>query len=990
MERSELLAAVRRSASSGVWSHGVRLARAGAVRGVSREDDGVVLEVQEGARPRPFEVWLSTEEPEWDCTCGLADPCIHVCAAAISVFQGGQDGEELPAASDHYRVSVRYDFTRHQHKLSVKRTALFGDGSERPLSGALAELNCFADRRDTQAESLILSIASGPMDEEMLRRLLLILEGAAPATLDGESIALAREPIPFVVRIEDEGEGFKAGMYRPAGLQALFLGAAIREGRLHPTTYGTMPAEERRALHPSRRQRVFGADQAGWVVGDYLPRLRAFGIPVEIATNRLPAGEALVPRVEVRLGQRLEGLDVSASIVYGDPPVARVEQGTFIKLGQVVPVRDPGAERRAARAFEARTRMPVGTRRRLPPAEAATFLAEVLPTLEGVLVRGDADADRFHVVEEPVSPVLDIGQHARVGDEVLASAQDTAFSLDVRFEGASGAKASTADVLKAWRSHRKVVPLIDGGFAPLPKEWLDRHGPLLEELLAARDREGRVARHATAALVELMEDTEGEVPPDLDRLKTFLEGGEGLPEVAPPEGLQAELRPYQVAGFRWLHFLREMELHGILADDMGLGKTLQAIAVLLDTPGPHLVVAPTSVLTTWEREMERFAPSLRVNMFHGPDRALDLRADVVVTSYALLRLDRRRLADRTWSYVILDEAQAIKNPDSQTARSASALQARHRLCLSGTPVENHLEELWSLFRFLMPGWLGPRQSFRDRFVKPIEVGDPKAKAALRARVRPYILRRRKNQVARDLPPLTEVVERCPLPRKQREIYETVRAAARQDVWAAMNKGQGWQMHVLEALLRMRQACCDPSLLPGADPTAPSAKLDRLEEMVVDLVVEGHKSLIFSQWTSLLDRVEPRLKALGIDFVRLDGGTRDRQAVIDAFQRPDGPPIFLLSLKAGGTGLTLTAADYVIHLDPWWNPAVEQQATDRAHRIGQDRPVVSVRLVAEDTVEERILALQESKRDLARVAVGDEGGFVRGLSASELRALFEAA
>jgi SNF2 family DNA or RNA helicase len=291
----------------------------------------------------------------------------------------------------------------------------------------------------------------------------------------------------------------------------------------------------------------------------------------------------------------------------------------------------------------------------------------------------------------------------------------------------------------------------------------------------------------------------------------------------------------------------------------------------------------------------------------------------------------------------------------------------------------------------MPGLLGSVESFRERFVRPIEAGSQRAREDLNRRVRPYVLRRLKQQVAPELPTLTEMVVRCEMGPDQRRIYEAVRLAARNDVQRVIaERGMGRAtFQVLEALLRMRQACCDPSLLPGEiGLDAGSCKLDRLEELLVEIIVEDHKALIFSQWTSLLDRVERRLERLGIAWVRLDGSTRNRQDVIDAFQDPSGPPVFLLSLKAGGTGLNLTAADYVVHLDPWWNPAVEQQATDRAHRIGQDKPVVSCRLIAEGTVEERILDLQDAKRDLADAALGTDGGFVQSLSTDELRSLFE--
>jgi SNF2 family DNA or RNA helicase len=285
------------------------------------------------------------------------------------------------------------------------------------------------------------------------------------------------------------------------------------------------------------------------------------------------------------------------------------------------------------------------------------------------------------------------------------------------------------------------VRLTDGGFAELPGDWLRQHGTLLRELLRARDTSGRVDRAATAALVELLDGAEADVPPDLNRLRTFLEGGDGLPDAPVPPGFLAHLRPYQMAGYQWLRFLRAVELNGILADDMGLGKTLQAIAAIVDAGGRSLVIAPTSVLSAWQRELRTYAPDLPVTTFHGTGRVLDERARIVLTSYTILRIDLDMLMSREWTYVVLDEAQAIKNPDSQTARAARKLKAAHRLCLSGTPVENRLEELWSLFHFLMPGLLGTKDGFRERFVNPIEAGNEQARAGLRARVRPYVLRR---------------------------------------------------------------------------------------------------------------------------------------------------------------------------------------------------------------------------------------------------------
>ncbi|MCB9666465.1 MAG: DEAD/DEAH box helicase [Alphaproteobacteria bacterium] len=992
MSVAELLDEVRQEADPRVWTAAVKLAREGAVVGVGEEDDALVLHVKMQGRPRPHEVHLWPDEPDAGCDCDLPAPCVHVCAATIAVNKGLKVGHALPEAAESFQVRLRYDFTTDGARLAVQRVVLWPDGRAEPLDGTLSESNYLARRGDTQAELLLVQHRGGPLDEERLRRLLVFLEGEPPATLDGAPIRLSAEPVDFVIAVRDEGEDFRVGLYRPPGLDKLFLGAALRHGVLHPTSYGELPEGERRALNARRDDRVFGKDKVAWLVSDYLPRLRGFGLPVQIETTRLPSTSALEPRVMVEIGQASGGLRVRPVLVYGDPPVARVEHATFVKLGEVVPARDHSAERRIARAFEEETRLAVGFERVLPPEAAVELLTNTLPR-SGVEVKGKVDTRRFRVSSAPVLPTLTVGGGPSDAAPPTSGAElPPGFTLDVAFGGADG-QADPVEVLRAWRAGRSLVPLMDGGYAPLPSDWLTQHGALLEELMAARDAAGRVDRNATAALAELTQEAAIEAPPDLRRLRAWLEGDDGLPESTLPEGLEAELRPYQAVGVRWLAFLRQMDLHGVLADDMGLGKTVQTLGALVETPGPHLVVAPTSVLRNWAREAARFAPGLDVCVYHGPDRKLRTDADLVLTSYALLRLDRAALARRTWSYLVLDEAQAIKNPDSQTAKSASALQARHRLALTGTPVENRLEELWSLFRFLMPGLLGPRSSFRDRFERPIEAGDPEARKRLRGRVRPYVLRRLKSQVATDLPPLTEIVVRCTMSPAQRKVYEAVRDAARRDVWLALSD-QGsarFRMEVLEALLRMRQACCDPSLLPGkAGDGVDACKLDELEEMLMELVVDDHKVLVFSQWTSLLDRVQPRLEALGIPWVRLDGSTRDRAAVVDRFQADDGPPVFLISLKAGGTGLNLTAADYVIHLDPWWNPAVERQATDRAHRIGQDKPVVSCKLVAEGTVEERILDLQEAKRGLADAALGDESTFLRTLDADELRSLFDAA
>jgi len=407
---------------------------------------------------------------------------------------------------------------------------------------------------------------------------------------------------------------------------------------------------------------------------------------------------------------------------------------------------------------------------------------------------------------------------------------------------------------------------------------------------------------------------------------------------------------------------------------MGLGKTLEALCALrprAEAGGrPSLVVAPTSVLRNWQDEAARFRPGLATALYHGPRRRLDEGADLVVTSYAILRLDAEDLGAREWDAVILDEAQNVKNPDSQVARAAHRLRAGFPLAMTGTPVENRLAELWSQMQFANPGFLGTRDDFEQRVAGPIAAGDAEAAARLRERLRPFVLRRRKRDVAPELPPRTDVVLRVALEEPERAVYDAVQAATRRDVLASL-QGGGSVLAALEALLRLRQAACHPALVPGQRADT-SSKVELLREELETVVEDGHKALVFSQWTSLLDLVEPHLRAAHVPFLRLDGGTRDRAGVVSAFQADDGPPVLLVSLRAGGVGLNLTAADHVFLLDPWWNPAVEDQAADRAHRIGQTRSVIVYRMVAEGTVEERILALQARKRELFDAALGEAG------------------
>lgn len=547
------------------------------------------------------------------------------------------------------------------------------------------------------------------------------------------------------------------------------------------------------------------------------------------------------------------------------------------------------------------------------------------------------------------------------------------------------------------------LPLEDGRFISLAGERLR---PLLQnllELFADKDSNlGRISRFQLGDIAALEEAAiqSGAVIRGGEALRGLakkLTGGAKITPVPVPAGLEATLRPYQSDGLDWLQFLAEVGLGGILADDMGLGKTMQTLAHMLvekengRLDRPCLLVVPTSLIPNWRIEAERFAPSLKILTLHGPERKQrfeDIAThDVVLTSYALIHRDREVLLEQDYHFAIFDEAQAIKNPSANAAKFACKVTTRQKICLSGTPVENHLGELWSLFHCVVPGLLGERKAFQKNFRTPIEKhGDEGKQALLNRRVLPFLLRRTKDAVAPELPPKTVTIEHVVLEGRQRDLYETVRLAMDKKIRAVIKDRGMARSHitVLDALLKLRQTCCDPRLvkLDAARKVAASAKLDRLCEMLPELIEDGRRVLLFSQFTSMLALIEEALAGLKIPYVILTGQTKDRATPVRRFQAGE-VPLFLISLKAGGTGLNLTAADTVIHYDPWWNPAVERQATDRAHRIGQDKPVFVYKLAARGTVEERMLELQSRKAALAEALYDGKADPAKQLSEQDI-------
>ncbi len=609
---------------------------------------------------------------------------------------------------------------------------------------------------------------------------------------------------------------------------------------------------------------------------------------------------------------------------------------------------------------------------------ADRFLAQVIPNLQGWDIRGQ---DRLHRGRPPADIVTTA--------KVVAHDDYLELEIDALVDGRH---VPIKELLKNAARGQNVMVFKDGLRARINDEWLNRYRTL-SEFGGLKEHNGkvRVPRHAAAMAVSLAESG-GKMQLDeatLD-LASLAKGGASIPHVDLPKGLNATLREYQHAGFNWMVFLSNRGLGGVLADDMGLGKTVQSITFVLhrhkEDPGVHLVIAPRSVVDNWVDECKKFCPEIPVHTHLGLDRVKSIerlpKKGLLLTSYNILQRDIKLLSSIEYSTVILDEAHVIRNPEAKTTRAALKLAARRRMCLSGTPVQNCAEDLWPIFHFLMPGFLGRRKTLKETLQD-----DPEAINRLRDRVAPFVLRRIKSEVATELPPKTEILLHAEMSDDQERFYKGLLEKERVGVMDLLgSKGlERSRVSILAAITRLRQAACAPALV-GA-PEIGSAKVELFMDLVKELISEGHRALVFSSFTKFLAVIQQELEKENFSYQYLDGRTRDRAAKVKAFQKGNDP-LFLISLKAGGVGLNLTAADYVIILDPWWNPAAEDQAADRAYRIGQDKPVMVYRIVTVESIEERVLRLQEEKRRL----VGDLAleGLARALEAGDVEKLFEVA
>ncbi|HEV3223114.1 MAG TPA: DEAD/DEAH box helicase [Puia sp.] len=562
-------------------------------------------------------------------------------------------------------------------------------------------------------------------------------------------------------------------------------------------------------------------------------------------------------------------------------------------------------------------------------------------------------------------------------------------------------KVTIADVKKALANKQQFVPLNDGTLGVLPDEWVKRYA-LLFRVGEGKSNELRLSRYHLSVIDELYENrNEEELIIHLEKKYEQLKEFKKIKEIDPPLHLTNILRPYQVHGFHWLNYLHEVNWGGILADDMGLGKTIQALSFLHHFKYHYgklraLVVCPTTLIFNWENEIKKFAPELTYRIHHGGERLRNKEAlndyEIIITTYGTLRSDIKLLMDMPLDYVVLDESQAIKNPASKVTKAACLLRAKHRLCMSGTPLQNNTFDIFAQMNFLNPGMLGSIEFFRQEFAIPIDkFGDPDRKDHLRKLLYPFILRRTKEQVARDLPEKTETILFCEMEDEQRKVYDAYRNDYRDKILGTIESQgiQKSQLTILQGLMKLRQICDSPAILNETEKYPNhSIKLDELAREISENI-GNHKALIFSQFLGMLALIREKLTELEIPYAYFDGSTTapDREKAIREFQDNDSCRVFLISLKAGGVGLNLTAADYVYIVDPWWNPAVEQQAIDRTHRIGQTKNIFAYRMICKDSIEDKILLLQDRKRILAKDLIADDDGFVKSLSREDVEYLF---
>lgn len=1031
-----------------------QLARGGAVSELRILQSGLVVTgvvADEAAATQRHRVYIRHAAPndpkiaEAECSCGKPSPCVHIAAVAVAAASNASNVAipQRPASSLQRATSASTGPQLQQRLYYLLQATSAGElqlstwvgqappGSTRLLRGSSSpfvprgnggnDFPRYVDSEDRQILQLLLAQRTdGPW----------ILRDATGTTVLNQVLATGRARWQTV-----ESPSLHAGKVRQARLswQQLengdqYLQCEVVSDRRDDTIATFFDLDVATYVDPASKE------VGGLTLPCAIEQFRGFWNAPPIAPEQVAKFNAEIeqscaalPKLRALLAQPHKRRSLSAQLYLAEDPIATLyfvynrlpvysrslrEDMTHVRIvvdNKLYEIpRDRNAERRIQQRFETAL---------ANSAQGRDFWLAFMQ--EGV---GQLQAEGWDVVIDSTFPYrlasaeewyVDADTHRdrewfdlKLGLVVDGAQINLLPALVDYLQGALG--SGEAGVHRI--GEQLFVQLPDGRYLPVPVERIKRIAETLVELYdhdalgkqqtlsLPASQASRLAQLTAEPEAPVLRSTNTALIESVAELRNF----SAIEPLQPPARFTATLRPYQQEGLGWLQFLRRCRLGGILADDMGLGKTVQTLAHLAlekeqgRLTKPSLIVAPVSVIGNWQREIQQFAPHLKQLTLHGSRRKElfgSIRdADIVITAYPLLQLDAEVLTAHEFYLVVMDEAQVIKNPRAKVSQAARALRSEHRLCLTGTPMENHLGELWSLLDFLQPGLLGDEREFQRQYRTAIEKNNDRDRAlSLSRRIAPFLLRRTKDAVAPELPAKTQILETIALDEKQRDFYDGVRLASHRRIRETIEE-RGLarsQITVLDALLKLRQACCDPRLVASAeeqDEAVPSAKMDWLSNALPEMIEEGRRILLFSQFTSMLSLIEDQVRQLGIPYLLLTGETRERTPMIERFQS-GAVPLFLISLKAGGTGLNLTAADTVIHYDPWWNPAVEAQATDRAHRIGQHKPVFVYKLIAQGTVEERIVRLQEQKHALATQLYTEKNAAPMQLNAADLEMLF---
>jgi len=939
MSIEQLIETMKGQTLPGVWSKGIQLSKTDSIKLIQKkdkEDEWILSVVSPGLTIQP-KVTLWIKEGDWHCDCkDKNDPCHHIIGCALKI-KHKKDEFLNQSNSTESKDHLSYEFYELDGLLSLRRT-LITKGIKKILdktlvsltggmrSGRLPHLKLILTQDDYRVDQ-ILGVRPNPvLEADQVLSIFKAIHQSPYVFFEGKKVTLeTKKFIPRVVIEEEKDSSFL--LKSSPSLQTL---KTFRNEALfyEDTLYYFKDIQFLRKTHFMKTERDI-------LFLEVIPALEEH-TRVSLNLKNVPT----VYNLDPCLTFKLDPLDsdffyVTAFITYmheGIPRAVLKKDALEYENENTLINRKLDDELKLKRSLFHDYRLEIET-----PKKITTSMWLELKNAYSAPVMNHQNL--FDTLDEPLHFSA---THSKEGIEVgfySPKMPENKISLD--------------QVLRAYRQNESFIKISDDVWAKIPLSFLNEKFDRLEALLDLQKENEKLPIYTALEALELVEDSGGatQTANNLQEIKAALSETTHfpLPELNP--NLKAMLRPYQENGVRWLKFLTDYQMGALLADDMGLGKTLQVLCVLTQKT---LIICPTSVMKSWTDQAKVFRPELKICQYHGGSRQWAEDADIYLTSYGIVREELSTFLEHKWKMIVLDESQTIKNPKSLIAQACFQLNAERKIALSGTPIENRLSDVCSQFKFLNPGLLGKQDSNQPEL--------------LQKKVRPFILRRLKKDVLKELPPKTEITLTCELSEKEIEIYQTLTTATREALKKAFET-KASVFSILEILLRLRQASCHPGLIFDAYKDFASSKLTLLIESLHSSIEQGHRCLVFSQWTSFLDIIEPALQKESIGYVRLDGTTQNRSQIIDKFQDDNGPPVFLISLKAGGVGLTLTQADHVYLLDPWWNPAVEEQATDRAHRFGQLKPVFVYRLIAQNTIEEKIIELQQFKKSLSDQLIG---------------------